>query len=232
MIRYVVFDMFETLVTLHNNGRPYFKEEISRDAGIPLEDFKGPWRKSEKDRSCGKVTFEKTISDIMHQFGVYDEEKYSMIVEKRYRSKETSFTTIDPRILQMLEELKECGCKIGLISNCFNEESVYIHKSELFPYFDVPLLSFEVGLAKPDPAIFRMAMEKLWEGEGAIDSAEFLYIGDGGSQELQTATSVGMQTGQALWFLIDPDTQPAWRMEEFRGFELPQAVVDFVKNSR
>ena len=42
MIKAVVFDMFETLVSLFK-GRTYFSENIAEDLGIPLETFRDAW---------------------------------------------------------------------------------------------------------------------------------------------------------------------------------------------
>lgn len=92
----------------------------------------------------------------------------------------------------MLEELKEKGILIGLISNCYSEESEVIRKSVLFPYFDAAFLSCEQGVKKPDEEIFYRCMRNL-----AVKAEECLYVGDGGSQELEAAGRLGMKAVQA-----------------------------------
>ena len=52
MIKAVIFDMFETLVSLFQ-GRTYFSEDIAADIGIPTEMFRTVWHLSETDRSTG-----------------------------------------------------------------------------------------------------------------------------------------------------------------------------------
>jgi len=113
----------------------------------------------------------------------------------------------------MLSGLKEKGIKIGLITNCFSEEAKLIRESRLFPYFDVPCLSYELGVRKPDPEIFHTCVKIL-----GIPAQNCLYVGDGGSQELETARSLGMLAVQATWY----------RRE---GFEKYQAVIrpDFMQ---
>ena len=61
MIKAVIFDMFETLVTLFV-GRTYFSEDISRDLGVPLQDFRREWHATEKDRTLGRLTMAEGVS--------------------------------------------------------------------------------------------------------------------------------------------------------------------------
>lgn len=50
-------------------------------------------------------------------------------------------------------------------------------------------------------------------------------IGDGGSFELETASSLGMKSFQAAWYLKDGVNQPAKRMKEFIQIESPLDVL-------
>ena len=58
MIKAVIFDMFETLVTLFT-GRTYFSENIAADVGIDIELFRKEWHTTEKDRTTGKYTLDE-----------------------------------------------------------------------------------------------------------------------------------------------------------------------------
>ena len=83
------------------------------------------------------------------------------IVGKRIKGKEEAFEHLHTEIIPMLRLLKEKGMLIGLISNCFSEESIVIKKSILYPFFDAVCLSFDEGMKKPDKAIFKRCLEKL-----------------------------------------------------------------------
>ena len=63
MIKAVIFDMFETLVTLFR-GKTYFSEDIAADLGIDTEDFRRAWHVTEKDRSTGKYTIEASLPQV------------------------------------------------------------------------------------------------------------------------------------------------------------------------
>lgn len=194
MIKAVIFDMYETLVTQFRSPL-YYGAHIAEDAGLPEAAFLQSWRATEEERGTGKKTFEEVIATLLREYQVYSEELYTKIVEKRMTIQEDCFLHIQEEILPLLSALKEKGLKIGLISNCFSEEARIIRNSNLFPYFDVACLSYEEGIMKPDEEIFCRCVERL-----GVSASECLYVGDGGSNELETARSLGMQAVQAVWY--------------------------------
>lgn len=215
MIRAVIFDMFETLIT-HYQSPLYFGAQMAEDAGIPVDKFQSLWHPTEDDRSVGKVTFEDVITMILRENHCYSEALLKKIVEKRIAAKEECFRQLHPEIIPMLSALKEKGYFVGLISNCFSEEAYVIRRSVLFPYFDAVFLSCEQGIQKPDEEIFRRCLEALF-----INAEECLYVGDGGSYELETAKKLGMKAVQAVWYLKEGTTQPVKRKDDFLQIERP-----------
>ena len=153
MIKAVIFDMFETLVT-HYRSPQYFGEDVAKDLGLPEAKFREIWDATERDRSIGLRTYEDVISEIMEKNGIYSEELLRKIVTKRTMTKVEVFMHLHEEILPMLEELKRRDIRIGLISNCFSEEVFAIRGSKLYPYFDACMMSYEQGIMKPDKEIF------------------------------------------------------------------------------
>lgn len=222
MIRAVIFDMFETLIT-HYAGPLYFGAQMAADAGIPEEKFQTRWHSTEHERTIGRLSFEGIVTMILKENHCYSEQLLKRIVQKRIAVKEECFRQLHPEIIPMLAGLKERGMRIGLISNCFSEEVDVIRRSVLFPYFDVACLSYEQGVRKPDEEIYRRCVDKL-----ALKPEECLYIGDGGSNELEAAQKFGMQTVQAAWYLKDGTLQPAKRKAEFVQAEHPLEVLKYL----
>ena len=222
MIRAVIFDMFETLITQY--GSPlYFGPQMAKDAGISEDKFQVLWHSTESDRTIGKLTLQEVLEMILRENQCYSEELLKDIVEKRVEAKKACFQHLHPEILSMLTQLKEKGILIGLISNCFSEEAEVIRESELFPYFDAVFLSYEQGVQKPDEEIFHRCMKKL-----SVKAEESLYVGDGGSYELETARKIGMTAAQAVWYLKEGVKQPSGRKEGFLQLETPLAVFDYL----
>lgn len=194
MIKAVIFDMFETLVTLFV-GRTYFSEDIARDLGIDVTEFRREWHKNEHDRTIGKLTIEEGIAMSIEPFGICTPENVALVAGKRNEALGDTFGNIPDETFELLGELKKRGIKIGLITNTFSDERALIRSSRLFPYFDAVRISYEEGVSKPDPSMYLSIME-----EFGAEPAECLYVGDGGSKELYAARELGMNALQAGWF--------------------------------
>ena len=91
------------------------------------------------------------------------------------------------RAVEVLSYLKSNGCKTGLISDCSTEATLIWKYSLLSSLIDVAVFSCLVGIKKPDPRIYQIAVEKL-----GVTPKECLYVADGIGQELSSASKLGM----------------------------------------
>ncbi|MGN0777813.1 MAG: HAD family hydrolase [Aristaeellaceae bacterium] len=222
MIRAVIFDMYETLIT-HYRCPLYFSAEMAADAGISAADFQRLWRATDAERTTGRLTLEDALADILRTCGHDAPDLVQTLVERRVAVKEACFQHLHEGIVPMLDALRAKGMRIGLISNCFSEEAAVIRASVLYPFFDAPLLSWEAGLQKPDAAIFQRCVERL-----NVLPEECLYVGDGGSHELEAARSLGMTALQATWYLREDTMQPCGRKPDFPALAQPMDVLAFL----
>lgn len=226
MIKAVIFDMFETLIThYHQNASVYFGPEMAIDADIPEDVFLRDWRESEWNRSIGVFTVDEVVERILKKNGKYTEERCRLILDKIIEMKIECFRHMDPDIIPMMEALKERGIKIGLVSNCYNNEAEVIRGSRIFPYFDVVCMSSEEGVRKPNHDIFLRCVDRL-----GVKPEECIYVGDGGSEELPTAKELGMIPQQAAWYLVGHRLQPSTRMQEYEPMERPLELIDRIEN--
>lgn len=222
MIRAVIFDMFETLIT-HYQSPLYFGAQMAEDAGISESQFQMLWRPTEDDRSTGKVTLEEVLEMILRKTQSYSEETMQKIVSKRVEAKEECFRHLHEEIIPMLTKLREEGILVGLISNCFSEEAEVIRRSILCPYFDALYMSYEQGVQKPDKEIYIRCMNEL-----GVKPEDCLYVGDGGSHELEAAKELGMQPLQACWYLQEGTLQPTGRKKDFLQLDNPMDVLKYI----
>jgi len=81
--------------------------------------------------------------------------------------------TLMPGAKTLLEALKAKGMKLGIVSNNYASIHETLAELELPSYFDCIVISEEVGLQKPDPAIIQLACSRCH----AIPK-ETLYVGD------------------------------------------------------
>ena len=75
--------------------------------------------------------------------------------------------------LRLLEHLRNRGFLLGIVSNNKPQIRQTLSDLDFIKYFDVVVISEEVGLYKPDPAILRYACEKL-----NVQPEKTLYVGD------------------------------------------------------
>ena len=211
MTKAVIFDMFETLVSMFS-GDTYFSEDMATDLKIPIDAFSNAWHTTEHDRSCGNFTIEEGIKTTLEMLGDYSEEFVKLLSDKRRKNLEGIFERTPVETIGLLQELKRRSIKIGLISNCYSDEADIIRKSSIFPYLDVAILSYEQGICKPDYELYNKAMDKL-----GVTAEECLYVGDGGSKELFAARDLGMKCIQAQYFAdlaFEPHI-PCGKLDEF-----------------
>ena len=106
MIRAVIFDMYETLVTM-TRSVPYKGTNIAKDLGLAESVFREVWNPSDNERTLGKTTFEDTIRLSMKVNDCFSESLLQEIIRKRQDAEREYFNHLNPGIIPMLQGLKE-----------------------------------------------------------------------------------------------------------------------------
>jgi putative hydrolase of the HAD superfamily len=105
----------------------------------------------------------------------------------------------------LLEALRGRGLKTGIVANSWPEPGRLLRADVeafgLSELVDVCVFSSDIGVSKPDPAIFLRALEEL-----GVDPRAAMFVGDRLETDVQGAANVGMTTVQALWFRADDNT--------------------------
>lgn len=224
MIKAVIFDMYETLVTLFDSTL-YKGKQIAEEMDLPEPVFREIWDPADDDRTLGNMSFEEIIEKILKAHDIFDQKLFDTIIKKRDDSTAEVFGHLHPDIIPMLKGLRDNGIKTGLITNCYLEEKKYIIKSELYGLFDAVCMSCDVKLKKPDLRIYELCAEKL-----GVRADECLYVGDGGSHELEAAIKAGMKPLQATWYLREGLDQPCGKLDEFDQAAFPMDVLKAAAN--
>jgi HAD superfamily hydrolase (TIGR01509 family) len=84
--------------------------------------------------------------------------------------------------------------RLGLIANQGRECRARLEALGLLGRFEVVALAEELGLFKPDPALFRLAAER-----AGADPRECLMVGDRPDNDLAPAAALGMATAWVRW---------------------------------
>ncbi|HEX5691854.1 MAG TPA: HAD family hydrolase [Roseiflexaceae bacterium] len=113
--------------------------------------------------------------------------------------------------IQTLETLRE-QFRLGLITNGPSAiQRPKIERFELVKYFDVLIVSGEVDVAKPDPAIFALALGRL-----GVEPHQALFVGDSPEHDLRGAEAAGVDF---VWMNAHGQELP-------EGFKEPMAVIE------
>jgi putative hydrolase of the HAD superfamily len=210
--RAVIFDLYGTLVENFPSSRS--REVLSRMAatlGVPTAEFSALWTKAYGDRMTGRhKSSQSCITNICQSLGMKPTQKQ---IEKAAAIKaEMTHAEVCSCLegaVEVLQYLKDNGYKTGLISNCSMETVNVWPKTLIAPLIDKPVFSSVEGVMKPDPRLFQIAMERL-----NVRAAECLYIADGMSRELETASKLGMQ---AVLVQVPHDSEYEHDREKWRG---------------
>lgn len=87
-----------------------------------------------------------------------------------------------------LTELKKRGLTTGLISNIEKNMNETLQKLGIISKLDIVVTSLEAGASKPQPGIFRYAMQK-----GNVRPDESIFVGDQYQVDMVGAKSAGMK---------------------------------------
>lgn len=87
----------------------------------------------------------------------------------------------------VLEKLRTAGMVLGVISNFEEWLEHLLEELDVGKYFDVRVISGAVGMEKPDPRIFELALER-----AGVPARESVYVGDNPEFDVEPAAAVGM----------------------------------------
>jgi putative hydrolase of the HAD superfamily len=97
---------------------------------------------------------------------------------------------LNPDARKVLEDLKKCHKRIGLICNTGLTPGIGLRKllanEGVAEYFDLMLFSEEIGIRKPDPRIFHLAAERL-----GVHLCEIVHVGDNLKTDVWGAKNAG-----------------------------------------
>ncbi len=192
--RAVVFDLWGTLVdelTYPEAKRRAYEQKIAHAADllrVEREVFSKAWSAGVTERMAGRPpSMADALMQICQDSGVEPtNDGIQACIRLRYEFIRDALSP-RPGVIETISTLKELGHKVGLISNCGEEVCRLWDTTPFAPLLDFAVLSFAIGLVKPDPQIYRIAAAKL-----GLAAEHCLYVGDGSDDELTGASDVGM----------------------------------------
>jgi putative hydrolase of the HAD superfamily len=177
--RAVVFDLWDTVATWPRGDSAH--AELVEAVGLTPEE----WAALEQCDRRWTVAF----AEYLDWLGV-EPDSAARAVELRTEMTRRALVPAEG-VLELLAELRARSLRLGLISNCSSEVGELWEESPFAGAFDAVLVSAKEGVAKPDPRIYRLALERL-----GVAAHEAIFVGDGDAGELPGAEGVGMRAVQ------------------------------------
>jgi putative hydrolase of the HAD superfamily len=87
-----------------------------------------------------------------------------------------------------LARLRDAGLRLAVVSNSEGTVEAVLHEVGLGRFLDTVVDSWAVGVSKPDPAIFRIALDRL-----ALPAAAALMVGDTPATDVDGARAAGIR---------------------------------------
>ena len=136
--------------------------------------------------------FSQAVTDLSAQFP-----QYAYLIRAYDEEWEESITGIIPETVEILYRLKAASYRLYGLTNWSAEKfSIVRHKYEVFDLFEDIVVSGEVKLTKPDPAIFSFILQKIH-----FLPEECLLVDD---------SLPNIETARKLGFLTHHYTSPIW----------------------
>jgi putative hydrolase of the HAD superfamily len=210
--RAILFDLFFTLIDPLKDK--LLQESEYAVLQVERGEFEG-WNGIDYElRASGKIRGVYEVFRHITRGQNIDEALLIRAADARLERIRRALCGVEEKKLGLLKKLREMGVRLCLVSNADEMDKRYWQSSPLCACFDQAIFSCDVGLLKPDPRIYRLALERLDLAPPGADSRCF-YVGDGGHDELRGARATGLTTALTTEYIAQvwPEKIPELRKD-------------------
>jgi putative hydrolase of the HAD superfamily len=185
----VLLDLYETLAVSDSDAIAAGRRRGAELAGVDPACLLNGWRDTIDQRSAGRMGSPR--DEMRSLLGACDGRAGDELIDELVALEAANWRSgvrLYDDVLPMLAALRRDGCRVAVVSNCSWQTAGVMEAIGLDGEVDATVLSFDVGLLKPDPAILRIALERL----GAEPARSALV--DDVTEHLDAARALGMAT--------------------------------------
>jgi putative hydrolase of the HAD superfamily len=196
-VRAVLLDLYDTLAWTE---WPTMRAELEDRFGIGEAELLRAFTTTRQARSIGAYgSAEGDLAAVLEAAGIpADPELVHELNETRMKAFAENGVHLWEDSVPTMRELRARGARTAIVSNCDHATRPIVDELGLEQEADAVVLSFEVGVAKPDPGIYRAAL-------GALDARpeEAVFVDD------QAAYCEGAETiGIRSFLILRDDADP------------------------
>ena len=205
-IRAILFDA-DGILYYRNNKDHEFYSYIKEIAGTDKEIQIAEIHKISHQAFIGQMTFDQYKTAVLNMHGITDPDLVSRGIQISKNEKEKIIFFADT--YDTLNKLKNRHLYLGIVTDTIQPLYVKLNKLErggIGNLWDSIIPSSEVGLKKPDPRIYQLALQQL-----GIKSSQAVFVGHK-SSELIGAQKAGIKT---VAFNYDKDAEADFYIDNF-----------------
>jgi len=186
-LKAVIFDLYWTLMYEDETGLSDQIVAATARAGVDFDVWRKEWRRMMETSWKGEFSLLGRVRTVLERVGANTLDG-ALAEELAGLMSARSTPRLYPDVRESLAKVKGMGFKMGLISNISSYRATWLAEIELTPFFDAMALSCELGVTKPEPAIYLAAAK--WLG---VRPEECVFVDDV-PLYVQAARNLGMAT--------------------------------------
>ncbi len=168
----VLLDLYDTLVW---SDWPAWRQLVADRASVTPEQLTRAYDVTRPTRNVGGYPSpEADLAAVLTAAGADTDAAMIGELSALERNGFGGTTRIYPDVLPVVRELRSRGVRTALVSNCSYSTRPFVDTLGLNDELDAVVLSFEARAAKPDPEIYRLALEMI----GGVEPSRALFVDD------------------------------------------------------
>ena len=214
----VLLDLYDTLVWSDWWG---WQERLAGELGVTHEDVGSAFDLTRPARSTGAYAdADEDLASVVRALGIVpDAALIARLRSLEHAHIEEGGVTLYDDSLPVVRALRARGVETAHVSNSSHNTRPHLERLGLDEEFDQVILSVDVRAMKPEPAIYRLTLDRL----GVEDASRAVFVDDQTSY-CDGAAAVGMQT----YLILRPEEAAEGRpanLDDYRTIETLSALL-------
>jgi putative hydrolase of the HAD superfamily len=171
-VRAALLDLYDTLAWTE---WPRLRELLSERTGLAPRTLMNAFSKTRPRRAIGEFgSVEGDLRAVLEAAGAEVTDELVNDLARLEREELERGVHLWDDALPTIGELRERGLRVAVVSNCDHSTRPIVNRIGITAAVDAVILSFEVGVAKPNPGIYLAALDAL----GGLRPEDAVFVDD------------------------------------------------------